>query len=269
MNEAPVVSGDTTPSVAENTSAAVATYTGADPERDTLEWSVNNTDFWISSRGQLYFQTPPDYERGNTSFSIRVTATDPGGLDGHLDVTVTMTDVEEAGVLTLSPPRGWQGTRFDAVLDDDDGNVTGETWMWERSGNRSSWEEIAGAASSSYTAGADDVGSYLRVSVEYSDQRGGNKSASAVLSERIGDTRPSSNTAPAFDEAEVPRSVGQGTAAGRSVGAPVKAEDPDPADVLTYSLSGPDADDFDIPSACGCSSATQTDRRRAEMTEGV
>ncbi|MYH28389.1 MAG: cadherin repeat domain-containing protein, partial [Acidobacteria bacterium] len=251
VNEAPVVSGDTTPSVAENTSAAVATYTGADPERDTLEWSVSSNDFWISSRGQLHFQTPPDYEGGNTSFSIRVTATDPEGLEGHLDVTVTVTDVEEAGVLTLSPPRGWQGTRFDAVLDDDDGNVTGETWQWQRSSNRSSWEDIAGAPSSSYTAGADDVGSYLRVSVEYSDQRGGNKTASAVLGERIGDTRPSSNTAPAFDEAEVPRSVGQGARAGRSVGPPVKAEDPDPDDVLTYSLSGPDADNFEIDPETG------------------
>ncbi|MYK69764.1 MAG: hypothetical protein F4020_09735 [Gammaproteobacteria bacterium] len=251
VNEAPVVSGDTTPSVAENTSAAVATYTGADPERDTLEWSVSSNDFWISSRGQLHFQTPPDYEGGNTSFSIRVTATDPEGLEGHLDVTVTVTDVEEAGVLTLSPPRGWQGTRFDAVLDDDDGNVTGETWQWQRSSNRSSWEDIAGATSSSYTAGADDVGSYLRVSVEYSDQRGGNKTASAVLGERIGDTRPSSNTAPAFDEAEVPRSVGQGARAGRSVGPPVKAEDPDPDDVLTYSLSGPDADNFEIDPETG------------------
>ena len=251
VNEAPVVSGDTTPSVAENTSAAVATYTGADPERDTLEWSVNNTDFWISSRGQLYFQAPPDYEGGSTSFSIRVTATDPEGLEGHLDVTVTVTDVEEAGVLTLSPPRGWQGTRFDAVLDDDDGNVRGETWMWERSTNRSSWEEIAGATSSSYTAGADDVGSYLRVSVEYSDQRGGNKTASAQVAARIGDTPPTTNTDPTFDEAEVPRSVGQGTRAGRSVGAPVKAEDPDPDDVLTYTLSGPDADNFEIDPETG------------------
>ena len=253
VNEAPVVSGDTSPSIAENSSAAVATYTGADPERDTLEWSVNSNDFWISSRGQLYFASPPDYEDGNTSFSIRVTATDPEGLEGHLDVTVTVTDVEEAGVLTLSPPRGWATTRFDAVLSDDDGSVTGESWLWERSSNRSSWQEITGATSSSYTAGADDVGSYLRVSVEYTDRRGGNKTASAVLDARIGDSnsRPSSNTAPAFDEAEVPRSVGQGTGAGRSVGPPVKATDPDPDDVLTYTLSGPDADNFEIDPETG------------------
>ena len=251
VNEAPVVSGDTSPSIAENSSAAIATYTGADPERDTLAWSVSSNDFWISSRGQLYFASPPDYEDGNTSFSIRVTATDPGGLAGSLDVTVTVTDVEEAGVLTLSPPRGWPGTRFDTTLSDDDGSVSGESWQWARSTNRSSWQDIAGATSDFYTAGADDVGSYLRVSVEYSDGRGGNKSASAELGERIGDTRPLANSAPAFDEAEVPRSVGQGTGVGRSVGAPVKAEDPDPDDVLTYTLSGPDADNFEIDPETG------------------
>ena len=251
VNEAPVVSGDTTPSLSENSSAAVATYTAADPERDTIEWSVNSNDFWISSRGQLYFATPPDYEGGATSFSITVMATDPGGLEGRLDVTVTVTDVEEAGVLTLSPPRGWQGTRFDADLSDGDGGTSGFTWKWERSSNRSSWQEIAGATSSSYTAGADDAGSYLRASVEYSDRRGSNKTASAVLGARIGDASPTTNAAPTFDEAEVPRSVGQGTAAGRPVGAPVKATDPDSDDVLTYSLSGPDADLFDIDPQTG------------------
>ncbi|MYD66321.1 MAG: hypothetical protein F4X26_10150 [Chloroflexi bacterium] len=253
VNEAPVVSGDTSPSIAENSSAAVATYTAADPERDTLEWSVSSNDFWISDRGQLYFATPPDYEDGNTSFPVTVTATDPGGLEGRLDVTVAVTDVEEAGVVTLSPPRGWNGTQFEAELSDGDDGVTGEAWQWARSSNRSSWHDIAGATSSSYTAVADDVGSYLRVSVDYSDNRGGNKSASAELDSRIGESssRPSSNSAPAFDEAEVPRSVGQGTQAGRSVGPPVKADDPDPDDVLTYSLSGPDANNFEIDPETG------------------
>ena len=27
-------------------------------------------------------------------------------------MTVTMTDVEEDGVVTITPPRGWEGTRF-------------------------------------------------------------------------------------------------------------------------------------------------------------
>ena len=251
INEAPVVSGDTAPSVAENSSAAVATYTGVDPERDTLAWTVSSDDFWISRSGQLYFAAPPDYESGGTSFSITVIATDPGGLEGRLDVTISVTDAEEEGLVSVSPPRGWQGTRFEAALEDDDGGVTDEAWKWQRSTNRSSWSDIPGATSDFYVAGSDDVGNYLRASVEYSDRRGGNKRAMAMLGAQIGVSRPASNTDPAFDDAEVPRSVGQGSRAGRPVGSPVGAKDPDPDDILTYSLSGPDADNFDIDPETG------------------
>ena len=62
VNEAPAVTGDDAPSFQENSTSAVGTYTGADPERDTLTWSVSGNDFWISSRGQLYFSTPPSFE---------------------------------------------------------------------------------------------------------------------------------------------------------------------------------------------------------------
>ena len=91
VNEAPVVTGDETPSFPENSNRAVATYTGTDPERDTLTWSVSDTtNFWISSRGQLYFRTPPSYE-GRTSYPVTITATDDdpdGNLSGSLSVTV-------------------------------------------------------------------------------------------------------------------------------------------------------------------------------------
>ena len=41
-------------------------------------------------------------------------AEDDDGLTGSLSVTVTVTDVEEDGVITLSPLRGWDGTHADA-----------------------------------------------------------------------------------------------------------------------------------------------------------
>ena len=85
----------------------------------------------------------------------------------------------------------------------------------------------------------------------YSDRRGSNKTASAVTGGRIGELRPSGNAAPTFDEAEVPRSVGQGPGAGRPVGAPVKATDPDADDILTYTLGGPDADNFEVDPETG------------------
>ena len=82
VNEAPVVTGDETASFEENKSSAVASYTGTDPERDTLTWTVSGSDFWISERGQLYFRTPPSYEGGRTSYTVTVTAADDDGLTG-------------------------------------------------------------------------------------------------------------------------------------------------------------------------------------------
>ena len=144
VNEAPVVTGDTSPSFSENARTPVATYSAADPERDTLTWSTNNLDFWISNRGQLYFAAPPSFEGGRSPYRVTVTATDDGGLSGSLALTVTVTDAEEEGVVTITPPRGWvdSQTQFNANLADPDGSATSIEWQWARSSNRSSWTDI-------------------------------------------------------------------------------------------------------------------------------
>ena len=258
VNEAPVVTGDTAPSVKENSSSMVASYTATDPERDTLTWSVSGNDFWISSRGQLYFSSPPSFET-QTSYTVTVTATDDdadNALSGTLDVTVTVTDAEEEGVVAITPPRGWVDvpTQFVASLTDDDGGVTGTTWQWARSPNgRSSWSDIAGEMSSSYTAGTDDLNQYLRATASYEDRRGSNKTAQVALTAAVSDTRPAANTAPEFTEtAPATRRVSSGTAPGRNVGSRVRATDSDRGDVLTYSLlGGADAAAFDIDPATG------------------
>ena len=116
VNEAPVVTGNTTPSFVENGSNEVASYTAVDPERDTLTWSVSGNDFWMSNRGQLYFRTPPSFE-GQTMYSVTVTVTATDAttpLSGSLDVTVTVTDVEEEGTVLITPPPRLGG-RADAV----------------------------------------------------------------------------------------------------------------------------------------------------------
>ena len=194
VNEAPVVTGDEMPSIAENSSSAIATYTGTDPERDTLMWSVDSSTFWISDRGQLYFATPPSYEDG-ASHSVNITAEDEDGLQGSLLVTVTVTDVEEEGVVTIQPRRGWDGTNFRAELDDDDIIVGNVNWQWQRSSNRSNWGDISGATSSTYTAGADDINQYLQAVATYEDDRGPGKVASLALAGRIGDSanQPATN----------------------------------------------------------------------------
>ena len=207
---------------------------------------MDGSDFWISDRGKLYFRSPPSFEQ-STSYTVSVMAADVGGLSGSLSVTVTVTDVEEDGVITLSPLRGWDGTRFTADLDDDDGVTSNVDWQWEKSTNRSSWTDVTNGTSRSYLATADDADHYLRVIASYTDNRGSGKMAAAVLAGRIGDASPPQNNEPEFTETPpVKRSVGQGTAAGRSIGSPVRAMDEDTDDVLTYSLRGQDARLFSI-----------------------
>ena len=111
--------------------------------------------------------------------------------------------------------------------------------------------DIVGETSSNYTAGADDVNQYLRARASYEDRRGSNKTASAVLTTRVGEIRPDANAAPAFAEATASRTVSAGTTAGRNVGAPIRVTDADQGEVLTYSLSGQDAELFDIDPATG------------------
>ena len=259
VNEAPVVMGDRTPSFQEGSSAAVATYTATDPETDTLTWSARSAfsnDFWISSRGQLYFRTPPNFE-GQTTYTVTVSATDDDATKpepGSLFVTVTVENVEEPGVVTISPPRGWLDdvTQFIADLSDGDGSISGTTWQWARSPNgRSSWTDITSATSYSYREADADANQYLRATASYTDGLGSGKTASATLQTPVGDARPAANTEPTFAEATATRTVSAGTAAGRSVGAPVRATDSDQGDVLTYSLGGADANAFDIDAATG------------------
>ena len=109
VNEPPVVTGPSTASIAENSSSAVASYTAADPERDTTHVVGHDDNFWISDRGQLYFRSPRSFEDQET-YDVTVTATDDDADDamsGSLSVTITVENVEEPGVVTISPPRGW------------------------------------------------------------------------------------------------------------------------------------------------------------------
>ncbi len=167
------------------------------------------------------------------------------------------------GLVTISPPRGWADsqTRLRTAMDDGDGSVTGANWQWARSSNRSSWTDIPRATFSNYTATADDVGNYVRASVTYTDRRGGNKAARAVLPGRIDDVKPATNSAPEFVEDPVTRTIGQGPEAGRAIGAPVRATDPDTDDVLTYSLL---TVTWSAPTDTGSSAISSYDLRHIE-----
>ena len=257
--EAPEVAGRASIDIPEDSGSFVESYFATDPEGDTIGLSLVGTDsgdFEPFGSGVLSFLARPDYEapadsnRDNT-YLVTVRATD-GTYVGTLDVTVNVTNVEEAGSISLSSRQPQAGTRLTATLSDPDGRISGVTWEWERSPNGfSSWTPIDGAASASYTPTDDDVGDYLRVMASYTDPEGSGKSARTVSANAV-QTAPVTNNRPVFPSTETgTRSAFENTPDGRDIGAPVEATDDDPLDTLTYSLDSASLGFFDIDERSG------------------
>ena len=185
-NEAPVVSGTSDTTFAERGTGPVAAYTAADPERGRVGWSLSGTDaadFRISGGGVLRFASTPNYERPadadtDNLYKVTVVATDDGSpaADSSQSVTVTVTNADDPGVVTLDAGRPKVGEHVTATLTDEDGGISGPTWSW---GTESA---AAGRASSvqsyRYTVLAPEVGQHLEASVGYTDNHGPGKSAS-------------------------------------------------------------------------------------------
>ena len=272
MDEAPEMTGGAAIEYAENGTGRVATYTAVDPEMtEIVSWSLVGTDagaFDISN-GVLTFKKSPDYEMptdvdgtdpstaaaDDNMYEVTVQATDSTMKTGMKEVMVEVADVDEMGMVTLSARRPQREVAFTATLTDPDGDPTGTTWQWAKSRNRSrSYTDIENADSATYTPADPDRNHYLRATAMYTDDEGSGKSAMAT-SEYAVQGVPASNSAPDFtgqdedDQAsgiQVTRSVAENTAAGQSVGAPVRGTDGN-NDVLTYTLAGTDDDGlFDI-----------------------
>ena len=257
-NEAPVITGATSTNFAENGTRAVASYTGRDPEGGTVYWTVLGTDsayFAVTNDGVLSFDPAPDYEdpddsERNNVYHVTVQASDGNNIN-RLDMTVTVTNVEEPGEVELSSVQPQVDTALTATLDDPDEVTSAVTWSWQRSraGSKSSWSNISGATSDSYTPVTGDVGRYLRATASYDDGYSTGKNASAV-SENTVRAVPVNNDPPRFLTSFERRSVNENTAPGQNIGDPVEAID-DPADNLTYWLDGTNAGMFSIVRSTG------------------
>ena len=177
----------------------MATFTASSEEdRAGIEWLTGGVDRGLfsldSPSGALRFLQAPDFEnpldvgppgRGtNNSYELKLVAwaRDSGPIfTDEVDVKVTVTDVDEAGALSLSSTRPALGVVLRAVLTDPDGVTAGTAlWQWERSTGRNSWAVIDGAAAASYTPVAADTNTFLRVTATYADEHGTGKTVSEV-----------------------------------------------------------------------------------------
>ena len=212
--------------------------------------------FSFSNDGVLTFRSSPDYENPadmgmDNMYMVTITADDGTYMDTH-DVMVMVTNVDEAGTLTLSTMRPAVGEEITATLTDIDIVVgSSVTWQWARSMDMNSWMDITtGGTNRTYTPTMDDDGMYLRVTAMYTDGEGSGKTEMAMTDSMV--IMASTNTAPMFPDTEDgARMVAENTAAGEPVGDPVTAMDTDAGDTLTYALSGADMASFTIDGSMG------------------
>ena len=226
-----------------------------DPENNTLTYSLDvpsrATFNMVATTGQLQTKAALDYETGPNSYIVTVDATDPSGLYDTIEVTITVNNVDEPGTVTLSSLQPHVSFQLTATLDDPD-NVSGsETWSWERSQNgNSSWTLISGETSATYTPVAADVGDYLRATASYDDGEGSGKSAEGVSANVVQAAPVPQNLRPQFPSNTAARDVDENTVAGRDIGLPVTATDPND-DTLTYSLDVPSQATFNMIATTG------------------
>ena len=201
----------------------------------------------------------PDNANNDNTYTVTVQASD-GGTDttSSEDVTVRVTNVEEAGMIMLSTLQPQVGVAIMATLSDGDNigtdNLASIEWQWYRGNTPIAGATLGGGAlTSTYTPAAGDIGSMLIAKAMYDDDEGDDKMAEQASAHAAREA-PTSNVTPTFPilagetDTDQTREIAENTPAGTNVGAPVAASD---TEVLTYSLAGTDADNFDINRATG------------------
>ena len=201
VTELTAITGPASVEFPENSWSRVATFTASSEEdRAGIEWILGGTDsdhfsidsppgalrFALDAVAPRIFSEPPDFEApvdGDAANTYELTLLARAGssvMDTHT-FTVTVTDADEEGALSLSSTRPALGVELTAMLTDPDGVTVGtEVWQWERSTGRNSWAVIDGAAAASYAPVAADTDAFLRVTATYADEHGTGKTVSEV-----------------------------------------------------------------------------------------
>ena len=257
-NDAPVFTAPTASrSVAENAEPGTdigTAVTAADSDNDTLTYKLGADDDAASfdivpGTGQLQTEAALDFESDKKSYTVVVTATDPSGALDTIMVTITVTNVDEAGTVMLKNVQPQVGTALTAMLTDLDGDPSNVTWQWGRRDiSTGPFSDVSSAHS--YTPVAADVGKFLRATATYTDPQGPGKTAHGVSTHAVQAAPDGPNSAPVFLAASASRSVAEDATMEANVGTPVKATDAD-GEALTYSLPATDTAPFSIDQVSG------------------
>ena len=228
----------------ENGTGAVGTYTTSGP--DTATWSLEGADaedFNISSGGELTFNTSPDFEAPadadtNNTYMVTVKAEAGGEMDTQ-DVTVTVTDVGELGMLEGMESISYAENGTDAVGTYTTSGSDTATWSLEGADaedfNISSGGELTFNTSPDFEAPADaDTNNTYMVTVKA--EAGGEMDTQdvTVTVTDVGELGMLEGTESIFYAENGTDAVGTYTTSG--------------PDTATWSLEGADAEDFNISS---------------------
>ena len=250
VDEDPVVTGDTGPSVVEGSADSFKTYSAIDPEGETITWEdptgADGSLFEITSGGKLSFKTAPDFESpgsaaGTNVYQVKVNASD-GTNTGSLDVTVTVVNSNEAiireGTWTTTEDYPENSNRTVATYAARD--PEGETIIWDLEGDDDDKLDISSAGVVTFNtipnfeSPADhNTDGVYEITVVASD--GTNKETQDV---RI--TITNVNEAPVLTVVEEVTFAEGGTGTVTTF----VVTDPDANTTITWSLSGDDAGDF-------------------------
>ena len=259
-NDAPVFTegSDTTRSIAENTNSGVdigTAVSATDEDGDTLIYTlsgIDGTSFSIdSTSGQLKTMTALNYENKD-NYSVLVTASDNKSGTDEIQVTITITDANDAPVFTEESPINR------SIVENSEANVNvgepvtatdedGDTLVYSLRLLEVGSFSITGTTGQLLTSAPLDyeTKSLYWGSITAKDGNGGTTTTTI----RIGITN--GNDAPMFVEGETTkRAIIESAASGSNVGHAVSATDEDD-DTLEYTLSGTDASSFSIDSNTG------------------
>ena len=270
VNEGPEVSGRRAYTVVEGQELSGATYSATDPEGDDVtRWSLSGSDggdFEISATGVLAFRDVPDYDKPADSnrdneYLVTVRAHDAGNRYGSLDVTVTVTDVnEEAPVVTGSDNRTVSENTTSAIhtyrATDAD---LGDTITWSTSGADGHLFEMNEQGALSFREAPDyenprDSGqdNVYELEVVATDSRGLTGELMVTITVTELNEGPEITGTPSYTIQEFHQSLANAT---------YSATDPEGDSISRWRLSGSDGGDFTITDT-----SEQTGRNTADLS---
>ncbi len=201
-NRSPSLTGPATATVAEHSTGTVGSYEASDPDNDPLTWTLSGADAsafeWVGTgtTRSLAFKRTPDFEQ-QARYAVSVSV-DDGALSATVATTVSVSNVDEAGTVSLPSTAPRVGTAIRATLSDPDGGVTNLRWRWsyfrpagvvgaseDEAGAEEAVEGASSGLSTTFTPRARHVGLRLRARALYDDGHGSNKQAYSVKTDPV------------------------------------------------------------------------------------